>query len=175
MPKVNVSFYVITSPCGNYGLHFDFDLVYCQLALHSCLSSQLLLPPCTQLMGNCSSSSSNCRRSTAEAKVFMACPLHLISSITEGEKMAKTAGYVRHVQTQSSSCEAKVQLVRGIRKVSEQRAKLSADCSSTVIVISGLRRKGERKENEIEEEWQREGETTAGCSSPSIHKPFRAH
>lgn len=140
MPKVNVSFYVITSPCGNYGLHFDFDLVYCQLALHSCLSSQLLLPPCTQLMGNCSSSS---RRSTAEAKVFMACPLHLISSITEGEKMAKTAGYVRHVQTQSSSCEAKVQLVRGIRKVSEQRAKLSADCSSTVIVISGLRKKEE--------------------------------
>lgn len=150
MPKVNVSFYVITSPCGNYGLHFDFDLVYCQLALHSCLSSQLLLPPCTQLMGNCSSSSqssssssSNCRRSTAEAKVFMACPLHLISSITKGEKMANTAGYVRHVQTQSSSCEAKVQLVRGIRKVSEQRAKLSADCSSTVIVISGLRKKEE--------------------------------
>lgn len=35
------SFYVITSPCGNYGLHFDFDLVYCQLALHSCLSLRL--------------------------------------------------------------------------------------------------------------------------------------
>lgn len=47
--------------------------------------------------------------------------------------------HVPHVPTEPTSCGAKVQLVRGIRKVSEQRAKLSADCSSTVIVISGLR------------------------------------
>lgn len=46
---------------------------------------------------------------------------------------------MRHVPTEPTRCGAKVQLVRGIRKVSEQRAKLSADCSSTVIVISGLR------------------------------------
>lgn len=104
-------------------------------------------------MGNCSSRSSsrsssrNCRRSIAEAKVFMACPLHLISSITKGGKDCEKCGggYVRHVPTEPTSCGAKVQLVRGIRKVSEQRAKLSADCSSTVIVISRLReREGDR-------------------------------